>query len=204
MMSTTADRFLSLLFPRRCFICKKSGEIICRPCLAQIHEPLSSPNSFTLSRFSYKDEKIKKIIHAIKFFNRRDLLIPIAKELIPLLPSPSPTLYLIAVPMPIMRKMMRGYNQSELLAKELSSISTIPTAKGFVTRKKSPERQVITKSKKERLKNQKNTFMLTKNVEGLSFIIIDDVTTTGATLNELRAVLLKGGASSVRAVTIAH
>ena len=59
-------------------------------------------------------------------------------------------------------------------------------------------------SRAERLKNQHNAFVVQTSVQGLSVILVDDVTTTGATLLEARKVLLEAGATSVQAYTVAH
>jgi ComF family protein len=106
--------------------------------------------------------------------------------------------------MPYFRKMLRGYNQAELLAKNVSVAAGTPFDTSVLKRKSSPSRQVVTRTRAERLRNQKGTFRVTSNVEGKDIILIDDVTTTGSTLLEARRVLLDAGARSVIAITIAH
>ncbi|MCF7843734.1 hypothetical protein K9M47_02450 [Candidatus Gracilibacteria bacterium] len=106
--------------------------------------------------------------------------------------------------MPRIRKYIRGYNQAELISLSLSKQCSLPTISNTLIRTSSPKRQVTTKTRGERLKNQHNSFKVIKDVTGLNIVLVDDVTTTGATLSEARSVLLKAGARSVKAVTIAH
>jgi ComF family protein len=99
---------------------------------------------------------------------------------------------------------MRGYNQADFIARELSQECSLPYTTKLLTRTGRHIRQVTTKSRSERLKNQNNSFVAKGNVEGLHCILVDDVTTTGATIDEARKTLLRAGAMTVHAVTIAH
>lgn len=203
-MNSLAQSIITFLFPPQCFVCKRSNNIICDTCLHSISPPLDTPHHFISSRYSYKNEKVKKIIHAIKFFHRKDLLIPLSQELAELLPQKKEGYVLVPIPMPYLRSLFRGYNQSEILAKRLGTLSKIPIDCSLLKRKSSPSRQVTTHNKKERRDNQKGTFIATRSAKGKEIILIDDVTTTGSTLLEARKVLLDAGASSITAITIAH
>ncbi len=156
--------------------------------------------------FDFKDPLIKRAIHAIKYYHRKDLIAPLVESLeeelrkIPQLE----TYTLVPIPMPRMRKLFRGYNQAEQIAYELSKILKLKTEENMLARSRSPIRQVKTKSKKEREENQSGSFVLLKNPAGMNLLLVDDVTTTGATLSEARKILLKNGASTVRAATLAH
>ncbi len=204
MMNSLIQSVASFLFPKQCYLCQKSDETLCSTCLRSILPPLDTPHHFIYSRYTYKDTRLRKVIHAVKFFHRKDLLFPLSHELESLLPEKKDNLVLVPIPMPLYRRMLRGYNQSELLAKSLSTLSGIPTDFSLIKRRSSPVRQVTTHNKKERLRNQRNTFMTTGKLAGKNIVLIDDVTTTGSTLLEARKVLLDGGATSVIAITVAH
>ena len=160
--------------------------------------------------YSFKDPLIKRVIHAIKYYHRKDLVEPLAEGIAQTIKKDSgydltkDQWILVPVPMPQFRKYMRGYNQAELIAQELARKLSLPLRKDLIVRVHAPKRQATMKSRSERLKNQHASFKVTGDVDGLRILLVDDVTTTGATLHEQRIILLKAGARSVRAVTIAH
>lgn len=198
--------FFQILFPPRCFGCGKADTALCSRCIRLTRKSLSSPHAYITSVFDFKDPLIKRAIHAIKYYHRKDLIHPLVEALAEELHKvPNLTNYiLVPIPMPRMRKLFRGYNQSEHIAQELSMLLSIPTSTSILTRVKTPLRQALTKTKSERIKNQHGSFDVVGEIHNKHIILIDDVTTTGATLNEARAVLLKNGAQSVIAYTLAH
>lgn len=111
---------------------------------------------------------------------------------------------LVPIPMPRIRKLLRGYNQSELMAQQLSTLLSVSVSTSILRRIKTPLRQAVTKTKSERMKNQHGSFGIVDGAHPTHIILIDDVTTTGATLEEARNILLKNGAQSVIAYTLAH
>lgn len=209
MIPVFFSKLLDTLFPPSCYNCHKHGKSFCQTCLAICRKSLHTPAPYITSIYSFKEPVIKRAIHSIKYFHRRDIIHPLtedlAKELIATIQKlPTASWIFIPIPMPPLRKYMRGYNQAELIARELSQQCTLPINTKLLARSHSPKRQVTTRTRSERLSNQHHTFKITGNVEGLHIILVDDVTTTGATLSEARALLLQAGASKVLAVTLAH
>ena len=198
---------LSSFFPSYCFVCKKEGNTICTECLQRLSLSIDTPYPFIISVYSFKNQSLKKIIHAIKYFHRKDLIPPITRALIEKLKTNKDeysSYCLVPIPMPLLRQYSRGHNHTESIARQIEKETGIllhTTLLKRITRKK---RQVMTSSRQERINNQKGSFIVTGQVAGLSIILIDDVTTTGATLKEARKVLLSHGASNVCAYTIAH
>lgn len=196
------------LFPLQCYFCKREGEAICKKCLSSLSQPITTPAPYVMSMYSFKDVKVKKIIHAIKYSHRKDLLVPcaqhIAKEI--RLLEDYKSYILVPIPMPKLRQYMRGYNHADALAMYISRDTGLIVQSEVLIRNpnQSKKRQAIISSRKERFKNQHNAFIVEKNLEGTHIILIDDVTTTGATLHEARKKLLKQGAEKVYAFTIAH
>lgn len=211
MIPPFITKIIAVLFPPRCLGCNKEGFSLCAICLERSRKSLDTPTIFITSIYSFRDPLIKKAIHAIKYFHRRDLVEPLttllATELKSEFANPSPLVdnwILVPIPMPSLRKYIRGYNQAELITKALAKQCSIPINTTILTRLHSPKRQVITKTKNERLRNQHNSFKVTGDVRNMQIILVDDVTTTGATLIEARKALLQAGATTVRAVTLAH
>ncbi|NWG02041.1 MAG: ComF family protein [Syntrophaceae bacterium] len=113
--------------------------------------------------------------------------------------------FLIPVPLHIERLRERGFNQALLLAKEISGRTGIPYRKKMLQKKKSTPPQVNL-SGAEREQALRGVFQATEEEEllGKSILLVDDVYTTGATVNECSKVLLKGGAKRVDVLTLAH
>jgi len=118
-----------------------------------------------------------------------------------------PTLFdlLIPVPLHIHRLRERGFNQALLLVKELSRRTGIPYRKRIL-QKRRPTLPQVNLSGVEREKGVKGSFHIIgrEELEGKSILLVDDVYTTGATVNECSKVLLAGGAKKVDVLTLAH
>jgi ComF family protein len=206
MIHTYFEKLLEIFFPPSCISCRKEGHQVCNDCLVRLHRAINTPHLFIHSTFSFKDPVVKKIIHSIKYYHRKDLIIPLAKILTAEIKS-SVTRYtgiLVPIPMPKARKYIRGYNQAEEIAKVLSSTLELPMRTNVLMRTGTTQRQVEASTRGARLANQKNAFLVSDQVQDLDIILVDDVTTTGATILEARKILLHHGAHSVVAVTLAH
>ena len=112
---------------------------------------------------------------------------------------------LLPVPLHIKRLRDRGFNQSLLLAKEMGKKYKLPVNFSLLKRCKFTLTQTGL-NKAEREKNIKGAFVVTdkKKVAGENIILIDDVYTTGATINECAKVLLKAGAQKVAVLTLSR
>jgi ComF family protein len=112
---------------------------------------------------------------------------------------------LIPVPLHPKRLRGRGFNQALLLVKELSRRTRIPYSKRLL-RKRIPTPPQVNLSGKEREKGVRGSFQIQREEEigGKSILLVDDVYTTGATVNECSKVLLKAGAERVDVLTLAH
>jgi len=109
------------------------------------------------------------------------------------------------VPIPIHRNRMktRGFNQAELLAKEISKVSGIPMGKNLIVRIRdtAPQSKVSFSGRKN---NLKGALEVNKRyaLENKSILLVDDIYTTGNTLNACCEVLYKVGVKEVRATTL--
>lgn len=204
MIISFLQKITDIIFPPECYLCKKDISVLCATCLHSLHIPLDTPHPWINSLYSFKDIRVKKIIHAIKFFHRKDVCVPLAKELARLLPPNGASWTLVPIPAHFFRKLERGYNQAEVLARALHDVSKVPLDISLIKKRRWSKRQVRTVSRRERLNNQKNIFVVCGDVTGKRIILIDDVTTTGTTLKEARSILIENGALEVMALTIAH
>lgn len=107
------------------------------------------------------------------------------------------------VPLYWLRQSARGYNQAEILAKAVSQRLKL-TSKNIIIKKRRTKRQVDLKGKKRR-QNLKDVFVVRQslNMTGKTIILVDDITTTGTTLQECAKVLKRAGARRVWGLVIA-
>lgn len=210
MTHTISEKIISFLFPKSCYVCKKENSSFCKECLSSCKKTIETPFLYSFALYSFKDIHIKKAIHAIKYFHRKDLILPFGETLSILLldlekeGKINKDCILIPIPMPKLRKYIRGYNQAEELAKIISKKTFYPISTNILHRKSSPKRQVLTTARQERLKNQKGSFYVEGNIVNKNIILVDDVITTGGTIQEARNFLIKAGAKNVYSITIAH
>ena len=101
-----------------------------------------------------------------------------------------------------LRQLERGYNQSEILAQGVAKALNAPVLEAL-GRTRSTKRQARLE-KTDRIDNIRDAFEVCKNVTGLELILVDDVHTTGSTLNEASLELIRAGAKRVRIAVIAR
>lgn len=113
---------------------------------------------------------------------------------------------LIPVPVHRERKLERGYNQAELLAKEISALTGIPMD-GKILRRKKKTKALKSVSKEARSRDLAEAFQIAEKykgkVRGKDILLIDDIYTTGSTADAASARLLLAGAASVEVLTLA-
>ena len=155
------------------------------------------------SYFVYK-KPVSNLIQRLKYSNQRYLVDYFANCLkFVYLQNYFNADYLVFVPMTEKSEKRRGYNQSKLLAEALSRLTEVPVFYGLI--KKSETKRQVTLGRKERLKNLQDSFRVKdkKSVVDKTLVIIDDVTTTGATAEVIAEALKRAGAKTVYLITVA-
>jgi ComF family protein len=111
---------------------------------------------------------------------------------------------LVPVPLHSKRLREREFNQADILARHLSESSGIPVCEPLVRRRYTTTQTAL--DRKARRQNLRNAFAMRKsmNVTDRNVLLVDDVLTTGSTLDACAAILLENGAGSVRALTVAR
>ncbi|MCE9585480.1 ComF family protein [Candidatus Nomurabacteria bacterium] len=218
------ETILNIIFPVNCEICGKNDTDFCLDCLILAPEAERENAKWIFSMFDYRHPPIKKSIWLLKYKNKKRLAKIFAEVLYGRILEELADLFvfenfnnpiLIPIPLAPKRKRERGYNQTELICENLIKIdaknSTKQNAnftfeKNILIKPKDTEHQARIKNRNKRLKNLKNSFMIKnpEKIKGRNIILIDDVTTTGATLDEARKTLKKYGAKKIFAFTIAH
>ena len=219
---------LDLIFPKWCVGCGKRGDFICLDCarhLPRIYGPLcpqcGRPQtsdmlcpgcvSRTLTidgiRAPFRFEgTIRQAVYDIKYRNIRALSKPLSGLLHDyLLSDKLPADVLVPVPLHPKRLKERGYNQSALLARDLSKYGGLPVVNDLLIRAKYTTPQAKTSSIGERLRNVAGAFACNGPAfRGVSVLLIDDVATSGATLNAAAAALKSAGAATVWGLALAR
>lgn len=219
--------FIDLIFPRNCPLCKQALFDF-EPCLCTICQGMLPRANFHLHPFDNeltsklqglmpvhrvmaflrftKKGKSQALLHLLKYKNKPEL----GEELgrlygLSLLEKGFAGFWdvLVAVPLHPLKKQRRGYNQSECFARGLSKVLGVPYRELLVRRKFTSTQ--TNKSRFERLENVDDVFALNEGqvTQGLRFLLVDDILTTGATLCACAQTLLQGGAKHVDLATIA-
>jgi len=202
--------FFSIFSLASCLSCHKGSNPLCKKCRESIQKRQEIPPFVDMVLYSYKDPLCKRLLTLAKYNHRYALYKNLLEESSPLLRKKIPidTLTMI-IPVPTHRKRtaMRGYSHTKRIAFFLSKELTIPSVTTILYKKEYTKRQA-TLSRGQRLLQQKDSFSLTDQHEGLlknaTVLLVDDIITTGSTLAEARKTLLKGGAKKVYTFAIAH
>ena len=159
--------------------------------------------------YIYKDN-IKKLIHKFKYSQRlflaKDLAGPVA-DLILKENWDKQADIIIPVPLHFIKKFLRGYNQTSLLAREIAVKINKPFNEKIIVRKSYTKPQ-FGLNRNDRNENLKNSFSINKKYEnilkGKTILLVDDVATTCATANVCAELLKKSGAKKVLVIAIAR
>lgn len=190
---------------------KINGKIgICQKCNAEISRtPPNSPYqgskniNFTVSPFEYRG-KLRQVILNFKFEDCPSYAPLLANMMLPYLNSYDiwPDFdYIVPVPLHKSRLRKRGYNQSELLAKELANLLNIPLCTDLLIRSRATKSQ-RTLPLIERTTNVQNAFSCTRRCDGQKILLIDDIRTSGFTAEACGKSLTENGASLICLLTL--
>lgn len=210
-------KILDIIFPQVCLGCGQSGTYICMDCLATIPHAVDEPGAETYSVFPYRNPIIRKSVWALKYEGKTSiaecLSVPLADKLIDVASeyaefNPHQQFLIVPIPISRERRKTRGYNQTELLAK--AALKHLPEQFSLSTKllqkNRDTKRQVEISDRRKRLKNLRGSFVVDNAsvLSGKIVILLDDIVTTGATIEEARRALRAAGSSHIIAVTLAH
>ncbi len=185
----------------RCPVCKSKANSslgCCEVCAKTLFEPFISGDALVLGRYR---GKLEQAIRSLKYYHATRLADLFGQSLAKELKTRSWQVDSItAVPLHWQRRLIRGYNQSALIAKVLAKTFNKPY-ETLLTRTR-PTQQQAKLPKEQRLGNVSGAFSA-KSVKGKRIFLVDDVITTGATIEACREVLLKAGAKQVYLLAVA-
>lgn len=213
-------RFSSLFFEAElvCPPCKKQPEYVKEPVCKRCGKPLEDerreycqdcnrrPRHFIQGKalWLYKDE-VKHSVYRFKYQNRREYARYYGDEIVRVYGEWIRSCKIegiVPVPLHKSRKRQRGYNQAELLAREISGKMKIPMYAKLLIRSKNTGVQK-TLNQEERKNNLKKAFKTPQNKVQLRYILlVDDIYTTGSTMNEAALELKRAGVEYVYCISI--
>ena len=154
--------------------------------------------------FGYYEGTLRKMIHHFKYAGIDVLARPLGERMVQALPLDLQVDMIVPVPLHWRRRLWRGFNQTELLARPLESRLRVPVVQALQKSRHTETQASSTPA--ERRSNLTGAFVLadSKIVEGKRVLLVDDVLTTGATVTTCSALLRRGGAKSVTVLTLAR
>ena len=166
----------------------------CAKCLMQ---PLNWENLYCIANYQFPyDQILHRFKYQKQFWVADYLTTLLAKQII----QPAPIL--IPVPMHWRRQMLRGYNQSQILAAQLARKLNVHCNDSALVRQRATKQQQGL-NRKERLSNLRDAFLL-KQPLAAHIALVDDVVTTGATINEICKLLKNSGVDQIDVYCIAR
>ncbi len=222
------ESFLSLFYPQLCVGCRevlnKNEDLICLDCLYKLPRtnfhrlecnlveqtfwgriPIQKATSFL---YFNKKGRVRQLMHAFKYKSKQEIGFYLgnlfAREI---LSSKWFKSIDIIVPVPLHpdKLKVRGYNQSEIFAQGIAEVLNIPVKKNILERIKASETQT-NKNRLERWDNVDSIFGISENekIEDKHILLIDDVITTGATIEACAFEILKVKGTSLSVASLAY
>jgi len=194
--------------PPFCQVCSEpfhgaiTGTFTCANCAGrQFHF------SSAVARYS-SEGVVRDFIHRFKYFREYHLRHPLAAWAAEALDDAriraQPVDALVPVPLFRARERGREFNQAEVIARLVGRKAALPVSDCLLRTRNTTSQ--VAYDRKLLMENLRNAFRMRQStsVRGLHLVLVDDVLTTGSTLDECAGVLLKAGAASVRAITVAR
>jgi len=193
------------------------AEYFCRDCRTPFHNrfPLDEDGRCALCRlglngfdaaysFGAFETELRELIHLLKYGGVETLAQPLGRFLALALPRDEEFDAVVPMPLHWMRRWSRGFNQAELLAREIGRRTSAPVG-NLVRRVKATAAQAGLTNAKRRA-NVRGAFRVRRgaSVSGLRVLLVDDVMTTGATASACARVLKQAGAARVVLLTVAR
>lgn len=212
------NTILDIIFPVKCILCDKTGVDLCLECLKDAPPSERETVKWIFPLYDYRHPGIKKSLWLLKYKGKKRLAGIFAEIIYGKILEELSDLsvmenfrnaILIPIPLSPKRYRERGYNQAELICRELIKLdkeNNLKLENNILIKPQDTKHQAYIENRGERLKNIIGSFAVKNEnlIKGRNIILIDDITTTGATLTEARKILKQAGARKVIAFTVAH
>lgn len=200
------DRILAILAPHDCLGCGQEGSLMCENCLEAMpkvaRKQIDSEYLGVVYSATAYQGPAKDLIWKLKSSGAQEaariMAILIHKNTLY-----SPNCLIVPVPTATGRVRQRGYDQAKLIARELALQARLPYSNCLV---RSGQAHQVGAGREQRLQQLNHAFRLKSplSIKSAHIILVDDVVTTGATLETITHLLMNAGAAKVDAVTFAR
>lgn len=217
------EQFISLLAPDECNICGQEGSLLCRKCAVEslnrlpdrcyrCHKQSEYCKTCTTCRrntvlksvwvASEYNDAVKDLVYSLKFNFTKSAAKTIARELALVLPPLPADTIIVHVPTSTSHIRKRGFDQSALIARELSVLLNFPRTSALA---RIGQQRQIGSIREIRRQQMKEAFRpVSETIKGMHILLIDDVLTTGSTLESAALALRRAGANTVSAAVFAQ
>ena len=198
------NEILDIVYPmeEKCIICRTDGFIgLCPYCKSKINRAAIENGNLS---YGFYGGTLKTLILKFKYESDFTAGYLLSKLLVEMIKENEIYADVICyVPMTKKSEKKRGFNQCEVIARHIGYHINVPVSDCIKKIKNTKEQKTLTKE--ERVKSIKGAFKVSriKDIKNKNVILIDDVMTTGATINECKDVLKKSGVNSITVLTIA-
>lgn len=198
------NEILDIVYPmeEKCIICRTDGFIgLCPYCKSKINRATIENGNLS---YGFYGGTLKTLILKFKYESDFTAGYLLSKLLVEMIKENEIYADVICyVPMTKKSEKKRGFNQCEVIARHIGYHINVPVSDCIKKIKNTKEQKTLTKE--ERVKSIKGAFKVSriKDIKNKNVILIDDVMTTGATINECKDVLKKSGVNNITVLTIA-
>lgn len=216
------DKTLDLIAPNDCLVCEREGSLVCINCELDFTSPIPSrcyicrqlTDEYAVCRMcKYKsrmnnlwvvssyNENVKLLINELKYKSNRSASKIISQQFSEVLPVFEDDTVVVNIPTATRRVRMRSFDHTKLISKELAKILDLHYCPALV---RTGQTRQVGSTRNERLKQMSEAFMCTKNLKDKRVLLVDDVITTGATMESASIEIRKSGAKRVYGVVLAQ
>ena len=206
------EKLLNLIYIQDCYFCKSTKEdtLLCSKCYRKIHflppSVLKIYKNCNIYSCCLYEGIIKNLIHALKYKNKKKLALVAAKLMYEYWKNLKIEENFLVLPVPIHKSRLkeRKYNHMDLICKEFCKLTNYKLEKNFLIRTKDTKKQ-YNLHKQERIRNIKDAFDIKQTnmpEKESNLLILDDITATGITIEEIIKLLNKNGYRNITVLTL--
>jgi ComF family protein len=214
-LKKTFNFIINILLPNTCLLCEKiisdiqkDNSIICEKCMDKLSKKIQlkiddTTTFHSLYHYLSYEEEIRKILKEAKYRNNKRVLQSFLRDTINVFPEIR-NYILIPIPISESKRKKRGYNQAQVIAEHIKLHNNNPIDNYSLKRIKDTK-PLYKLGHDKRVEELKKAFLLdSSKIANRNFLIVDDICTTGTTIETCMVLLKEAGALNVSALVLAR